>query len=105
MCQTLCLFLFFPALLWTCPVVGSLPDCTLTHLPGRMSNQLPAQMHVQDVFSEVIPVNVQNTKIFPCKKNYYFVSYNNKKPLLKLQKVFIFRTQIFTTTDTSTRSV
>ena len=75
-----------------------------------MSNQLLAQIHVQDVFSEVIPLNAQNTKIFPCKdtyeeKTYYFISYNNKRPLLKPQKVFIFRTQIFRTTDTSTQSV
>lgn len=71
---------FLQPSLWTFPVVSIVPDCTLTHLPGRMDDQLSAQIDVQDVFSEVTPVNVQYTKFFPCKdtyeqKNCYFMLY------------------------------
>lgn len=74
MCQALYLFLFFPPLFnhiyGPSQRVGIVLDCILTHFPDKLDNQHSAQIHVQDVFSEVMLVNDHYTKIFLCKDAY-----------------------------------
>lgn len=64
MCQALCLFLFFP------PLFNHIYGPSQREGPDKLDNQNSAQVHVQDVFSEVMPVNDHYTKIFLCKDAY-----------------------------------